>query len=230
MTDDAGGAHLESIVIEPPTPAEAAVIMLHGLGASGEDFGALPDELDLPPRPAIRWILPHAPVRPVTINAGMAMRAWHDVASLDSEGVEDEAGIIASARAIDRLLDTQEASGIPARRIVLAGFSQGGAMALFTGLRRGRRLAGIAALSCWLPLARAVLGAAGPAGARPAIFMAHGTLDPVVLPALGIESRDLLAAAGFAVEWHEYPMPHTVCEEELVDLGAWIRAALCCAV
>jgi phospholipase/carboxylesterase len=226
MSKDTNGTELDTIVVEPPLPAEAAVIMLHGLGADGHDFESIADEMDLPERPAIRWVLPHAPVMPVAINGGRRMRAWHDIASLDREGVEDEVGIRGAAQAIGRLIQGTIDGGIPARRIVLAGFSQGGAMAFFTGPRWPEALAGVVALSCWLPLADSLRREASPANARLPVFMAHGTMDPVVPFAMGAESRDRLRAAGFAVDWHEYPMPHTVCAEELEDLRGWLLAAL----
>lgn len=226
MSRDDHGAHLESIIVEPPLPAEAAVIMLHGLGADGHDFESIADEMDLPEHPAIRWVLPHAPVIPVTINGGQRMRAWHDIISLDAAGVEDEAGIRASAQAIGGVLRNTIEGGIPARRIVLAGFSQGGAMALHTALRWTEPLAGVVALSCYLPLAESLPREASPANARVALFMAHGTMDRVVPYALGTEARDRLRASGLAVEWHQYPMPHAVCGEELHDLRRWLLEVL----
>jgi len=226
MSSGANGAELDSVVVEPPMPAEAAVIMLHGLGADGHDFELIANEMDLPGRPAIRWVLPHAPVMPVTINGGQRMRAWHDIASLDREGMGDEAGIRSSAQALGRLIQGTIAAGIPARHIVLAGFSQGGAMALFTALRWPQPLAGIAALSCYVLLADSLPREASPANAHVPIFMAHGTMDPVVPFAMGTESRDQLRAAGLAVDWHEYPMPHTICSEELEDLRRWLLAVL----
>jgi phospholipase/carboxylesterase len=220
------GAELETIVVEPRLPADAAVIMLHGLGADGHDFESIANEMGMPERPSVRWVLPHAPVIPVTINGGQRMRAWHDVASLDKDGIEDEVGIRGSAQAIGRLIQGTIDAGIPSRRIVLAGFSQGGAMALFTGPRWAESLAGVAALSCWLPLADSLHREASLANARVPIFMAHGTLDPVVPFAMGVESRDRLRTGGRAVDWHEYPMPHAVCGEELEDLRLWLLAVL----
>jgi len=220
------GADLDTIVVDPPLPADAAVIMLHGLGADGHDFESIANEMGLPERPSVRWVLPHAPVMPVTINGGQRMRAWHDIASLDRDGIEDEAGIRRSAQAIGRLIQGTIDAGIPARRIVLAGFSQGGAMALFTGPRWAESLAGVAALSCWLPLADSLYREASPANAHVPLFMAHGTLDPVVPFAMGVESRDRLRTAGRTVDWHEYPMPHAVCGEELEDLRLWLLSVL----
>ena len=226
MSNATNGADLDTILVEPSLPAEAAVIMLHGLGADGHDFESIADEMGLPERPAIRWVLPHAPVMPVTINGGQRMRAWHDVASLDGDGVEDEAGIRISARAIGRLIQVTIDGAIPAPRIVIAGFSQGGAMALFTALRWPESLAGVVALSCWLPLADSLPHEASPANARVPLFMAHGTMDPVVPFLMGTESRDRLRTAGLAVDWHEYHMPHAVCGEELEDLRRWLLAVL----
>jgi phospholipase/carboxylesterase len=226
MSNATNGAELDTIIVEPSVPADAAVIMLHGLGADGHDFESIAEEMGLPERPAIRWVLPCAPVIPVTINGGQRMRAWHDVVSLDGGGVDDEAGIRTSARAIGRLIQLTIDGAIPASRIVLAGFSQGGAIALFTALRWPGSLAGVAALSCWLPLADSLSHEASPANARVPLFMAHGTMDPVVPVLMGTESRDRLRRAGRAVDWHEYRMPHTVCGEELEDLRRWLLAVL----
>jgi phospholipase/carboxylesterase len=226
MSSGTNGAEQDAIVVEPSLPADAAVIMLHGLGADGHDFESIADEMDLPERPAIRWILPHAPVMPVTINGGQRMRAWHDIASLDREGVEDEAGIRASAQAIGGLILGTIAGGIPARRIVLAGFSQGGAVALYTALRWPGSLAGVVALSCYLPLADSLPREASPDNSHVPLFMAHGTMDPVVPFAMGVESRDRLRAGGLEVDWHEYAMPHAVCVEELQELRRWLLAVL----
>jgi phospholipase/carboxylesterase len=217
---------LECITVEPEARAVAAVIMLHGLGADGYDLEPLARELSGAAGPAVRWIFPHAPVRSVAINAGFMMRAWYDVASADFRQAEDEPGIRASAAAIGALLSGQEAQGIPAGRIVLAGFSQGGAMALFTGLRWPRLLAGIAALSCYLPLASALSGEAALSAASTPVFMAHGTEDPVVPYALGQESARLLGAWGRAPAWHSYPMQHSISAEEIGDLGAWLAEVL----
>jgi phospholipase/carboxylesterase len=226
MSGSFDSGDLDAVVIEPQQPATAAVIMLHGLGADGHDFESLADEMDLPERPPIRWVLPHAPIMGVTINGGRRMRAWHDIVSLDREGVEDEPGIRSSARAIGSLVETTVRGGIPARSIVLAGFSQGAAVALFTALRWPEPLAGIAALSGYLPLAGTLPREAGSTNARVPLFMAHGTMDPVVPFEMGVGSRDRLRAMGFAVDWREYPMSHAVCPEEIGDMRRWLLGVL----
>jgi phospholipase/carboxylesterase len=217
---------LETVEVGPPRPADAAVVLLHGLGADGHDFESLVPELRLPPSPSVRWVFPHAPVRPVTLNGGMRMRAWYDILGLDHRSIEDEAGLRESADAVRALLRRERERGIPADRIVLAGFSQGGAMALFTALREGERLGGVLALSTYLPLRDALEREAHPANAAVPIFMAHGTFDPIVPLALGEGSRDLLRQRGYDVEWHDYPMPHSLCAEEVGDLRDWLLRVL----
>jgi phospholipase/carboxylesterase len=217
---------LETIVLEPETRPEAAVIMLHGLGADGHDLATLADELQAGIRPSIRWLFPHAPLRRVTVNAGLRTRAWYDVASTNLRQVEDETSIRASAAAIGALIGEQAADGIPAGRVVLAGFSLGGAMSLFTGLRWPERLAGIAALSCYLPLASTLSAEAAPGAAATPVFMAHGTEDPIVPFTLGQESARLLGAWGCVPAWHAYPMPHSISAEEVDDLRAWLGGVL----
>jgi phospholipase/carboxylesterase len=220
------GGGLETVEVEPRAAADAAVVLMHGLGADGHDFESLVPELRLPESPSVRWVFPHAPVRPVTINGGQPMRAWYDITAIDRRAAEDEAGIRSSAADIGALVRRERERGIPADRIVLAGFSQGGAMALFTALRFSERLAGAAALSCYLPLAATLPAEAHPANAAVPLFMAHGTFDPVVPPALGEASRDLLRSRGYDVEWHAYPMPHSVCAQEVSDLRAWLLRVL----
>jgi phospholipase/carboxylesterase len=220
------GAPLETVEVEPRTAADAAVLLMHGLGADGHDFESLVPELSLPESPAVRFVFPHAPVRPVTINGGHRMRAWYDVLAIDRRAPEDEAGIHQSADAIRALLRREHERGIAFGRVVLAGFSQGGAMALFTGLRFSERLAGIVGLSSYLPLAAALPSEAHPANAAVPVFLAHGTLDPIVPPALGEGSQDLLLSRGYDVEWHTYPMPHSVCAQEVADLREWLLRAL----
>jgi len=216
----------ETVEVEPPARADASVILLHGLGADGHDFESLVPELRLPAAPPVRWVLPHAPIRPVTINAGHRMRAWYDIAGLDRRSPQDEAGIRESAETLRALVARERERGVAADRIVVAGFSQGGAIALFGGLRQPERLAGILALSTYLPLHDRLEAEAHPANAAVPVFMAHGTLDPVVPPALGEASRALLQARGYDVEWHTYPMPHSVCAEEVEDVRAWLLRAL----
>jgi len=205
---------------------DAAVVLMHGLGADGHDFETLVFELKLPPASAIRWVFPHAPIRPVTLNGGMPMRAWFDIIALDRRSEEDEAGIRASGEGIRALVNREKERGIPADRIVLAGFSQGGAMALYTALRETERVAGVLALSTYLPLARTLAAEAHPANAEVPIFMAHGVADPVVPLTLGEGSRDRLRAQGREVEWHTYPMPHSVCAEEVADIREWLLGVL----
>jgi len=222
-------ALLETIEVETgPRPA-AAVIWMHGLGADGNDFVPVVRELGLPATPAIRFIFPHAPMQPVTINNGYVMRAWYDVRFGDLEGKSkqaDENGVRASQAAIDRLINREVGRGIPAARIVLAGFSQGGAIALQAGLRHAQQLAGIMALSTYLPLPDSLQAEASPANRATPIFMAHGTQDPVVPYSKGADSQAVLDGLGYKVEWHEYLMPHSVCMEEITDIGAWLTRVL----
>jgi phospholipase/carboxylesterase len=217
---------LETVEVEPGKAADASVVLLHGLGADGHDFESLVPELRLPPSWSVRFVFPHAPVRPVTLNGGYRMRAWYDILAIDRSAAEDDHGIRQSAEAIGALLHRERERGIAADRIVLAGFSQGGAMALFTALRWPERLGGVVALSCYLPLASTLTAEAHPANAAVPVFMAHGTMDPIVPSALGEGSRDLLSAGGYDVEWHTYPMPHAVCAQEIEDLRGWLLRAL----
>ncbi len=219
-------APLQTIELETgPRPA-ASVIWLHGLGADGHDFEPIVPELDLSPTPAVRFVFPHAPTMPVTLNGGMMMRAWYDVYGLDGARREDEAGIRASQARVEALLAREAARGVSATRIVLAGFSQGGAVALQTGLRYAVRLGGLLALSTYLPLAPTLPAEASPANRDVPIFMAHGSHDPVIPLDRATRARDRLIELGYAVEWHEYPMPHSVCVEEIADISAWLRARL----
>ena len=220
------GQSLDAVEVEPRAAADAAVVMMHGLGADGHDFESIVPELRLPPSPSIRWVFPHAPVRPVTLNAGYRMRAWYDIVGLDRRSPEDEAGIRGSARAVLDLVRRERERGIDSSRIVVAGFSQGGALALFAALRWPERLAGVAGLSTYLPLGRTLEQERHPANAAVPVFMAHGTSDSVVAPELGRLSRDHLRSQGYDVEWHEYPIPHSVSAEELTDLRAWLLRVL----
>ena len=209
---------LDAIEVETGAEPRAAVIWMHGLGADGHDFEPIVPELDLDGAPPIRFIFPHAPMRPVTINGGMVMRAWYDVMNQSGVRREDVTGVRASQRDIEALIEREKARGIAAAAIVLAGFSQGGAMTLQTGLRYPERLAGLAALSCFLPLADAV-GAEASAGNRDVpIFMAHGRSDPMIPLSRGRESRDRLLALGYHIDWREYPIPHSVSAQEIADL------------
>jgi len=215
---------LEAIEIESAKNPSASVIWLHGLGADGNDFAPIIPALQLPKTP-IRFVFPHAPVQPVTINGGMRMRAWYDI----SDGAirrEDEAGVRASQGLIEALIAREKERGTAAERLVLAGFSQGGAIALQTGLRHAERIAGIMALSTYLPIADKFPAEAGAANREVSIFMAHGSYDPVIPLARAEQSRGILQSLGYAVEWREYPMPHSVCPEEVTDIGAWLRKVL----
>jgi phospholipase/carboxylesterase len=212
----------ETVEIEPRVPARTSVILFHGLGADGHDFESIVAELRLPDSLATRFVFPHAPVRPVTLNGGHRMRAWFDLYGLDRFSREDEAGIRQSAETAHRLIRREGERGISSDRIVLAGFSQGGAIALFAGLRHTERLAGILALSTYLPLAATLAAEAHPANAAVSIFMAHGTVDPVVAIGLGEQSKDTLLAQGLPVDWRTYRMPHSVSAEEIADIRTWL--------
>jgi len=217
---------LETVELEPQRPADAAVVWMHGLGADAHDFEPLVPELGLEPQACVRFVFPNAPVRPVTINGGQRMRAWFDVAGFDRRAPQDEPGIRESHQAVTALVKRERERGIAASRILIAGFSQGGAIALFSGLRFPERLGGVVALSSFLPLADSAAGEAHPANAGLPVFMAHGRFDPILPQALGESSRDRLRALGCAVDWHSYPMPHSVCAAEIADLRAWLVRAL----
>ncbi len=217
---------LPHIQIETAPQPSAAVIWLHGLGADGHDFAGLVPELDVSGCPAIRFIFPHAPAIPVTVNGGYVMPAWYDIFGTDLIGRQDAVGIRASAQAVAALIEREMARGIPAHRMVLAGFSQGCAMALHTGLRFPQTLAGIVALSGYLPLAAQFAAERSAANAHTPIFMAHGKQDPVVVPARGEASRDLLTRLGYPVQWHSYPMPHSLHPREVVDIGVFLGQVL----
>ena len=222
-------ALLETIELETAPNPTTAVIWMHGLGADGNDFVPIVNEIDLSGAPGIRFIFPHAPTRPVTINNGYVMRAWYDISFGDLEGntrKADEKGVRESQAQIGQLIARENGRGIAASKIVLAGFSQGGAIALHTGLRYPETLAGVMALSTNLPLAESFAREASPANAKTPVFMAHGTQDPVVPYAMGRGSRDLLQQAGYALEWQEYPMQHSVCLEEVADIGRWLTGVL----
>ena len=220
---------LETIEIETGPKPSASVIWLHGLGADGSDFVPIVKELDLSGAPAIRFVFPNAPMRPVTINNGVVMRAWYDVSFGDLEGRSrkaDEQGVRDSGAQIGALIGREVERGTAAGNVVLAGFSQGGAIALQAGLRHPEKLAGIMALSTYLPLAAVLPQEAAPANRNTPIFLAHGLYDPVVPYLMGATSRATLAGLGYGVEWHEYPMQHSVCLEEVQEIGAWLRKVL----
>jgi phospholipase/carboxylesterase len=208
-----------------PDPS-ATVIWMHGLGADGWDFVPIVKELPLPEGLSLRFIFPHAPMRAVTINGGNVMRAWYDIAMNDIARLPDERGIRESQASVEALIEQERSRGIAAERIVLAGFSQGGAIALHTGLRHGERLAGILALSTYLPLAETLPLEASDANAAVPVFLAHGTEDPVIPLSLAESSRAALEARGLAPEWHTYPMPHSVCAEEVSAIGQWLARCL----
>ncbi|MBZ0104378.1 MAG: dienelactone hydrolase family protein [Sulfuricella denitrificans] len=217
---------MEAVEITTGSNPSGTVIWLHGLGADGHDFAPVVPELGLPPQLAVRFIFPHAPLMPVTINNGYVMPAWYDVRSLDLRQAEDEAGIRASQLKVEALIRHEAVRGISASRIVLAGFSQGGAIALHTGLRHQARLAGVLALSTYLPLPLALAAETHPDNAGLPIFMAHGSADNVIPLSQGIASRNLLQEQGYKVVWREYPMAHSVCPEEIADIGQWLFQVL----
>jgi phospholipase/carboxylesterase len=216
---------LPCIEIETGAAPTAAVIVLHGLGADGNDFVPIVEELPLADSLAIRFVFPHAPVRPVTINNGYPMRAWYDISAEDFDRRVDMDGVRASRGQVEALVERERARGIAARRIVLAGFSQGGAIALYTGLRHAERLGGIVALSAYLLDAESLAREAHAANRDVPIFMAHGTADPVVQFQWADRSRQLLDGGGYRVEWHTYPMGHSVVWEEVAAIGAFITRA-----
>jgi phospholipase/carboxylesterase len=216
---------LEALEIESAPSPTGAVIWLHGLGADGYDFVDIVPMLGLKAVPT-RFVFPHAPMRPVTINGGAVMRAWYDVRGDAGVRREDEAGVRESQQQIEALIAREKTRGVPAGRIVLAGFSQGGAMALQTGLRHPERLAGIMALSCFLPLTDKVAAEAAPANRDVPIFMAHGTNDPLIPLARARHAYDLLTSLVYRIEWHEYPIPHSVSPAEIRDISAWLQRIL----
>ena len=217
---------LPAVEIETRPHPTHAIVWLHGLGADGNDFAPIVPELVDKAWPAMRFVFPHAPVRPVTINGGMRMRAWYDILGMELARREDAAGVGESVAEVDALIGREAERGIPPERVLLAGFSQGGAITLAAGLAHASRLAGLVVLSSYLPLADATLAGAHAANAATPIFQAHGSFDPVVPQALGQQARDRLRTAGYAVDWHSYPMAHQVCAEEIADLRAWIGARL----
>ena len=218
---------LEAIEHETAPSPRAAVIILHGLGADGNDFVPVAHELELAAVGPVRYVFPHAPTRPVTINGGYVMRAWYDILGLDAlERREDEQGLRESQALVEALIEREKERGIPAARIVLAGFSQGCAMTLMTGLRHRERLAGLVGLSGYLPLAAATDDERHDANRDVPIFLAHGTGDPMIPIVRARQSRDALVAMGHAVEWHEYAMPHSVCAAEIDDLNRWLLRVL----
>jgi phospholipase/carboxylesterase len=218
----------------PPPPLEAttgehpqaSIIWLHGLGADGYDFLPIAKELDLRGLAPVRFIFPHAPMIPVTLNGGYVMPAWYDIVAIDSNAPEDSAGIRASAAYMEELITKENARGVPSNRIVLAGFSQGGVIALHAALRHPARLAGALILSSYLALRESLPAEATAANRGLPIFMAHGSMDNIVAESLAISCKEQLAALGYPVEWHGYAMAHSVCPEEILDIGNWLRRVL----
>ncbi|GAB6043900.1 alpha/beta hydrolase [Endothiovibrio diazotrophicus] len=217
---------LPCIEIEPPSAADAAVIWLHGLGADGHDFAGIVPQLRLPPTAAIRFLFPHAPEMPVTLNNGYVMRAWYDLYSLDLSGGEDEAGIRASAARLEALVAREVARGVAEERVVLAGFSQGGAVALHAGLRHPARLGGVMALSTYLPLRAKAVQERREEGQETPCFVAHGEFDPVIPPQAGRHTAEQLEGWGMGCEFHEYPMDHSVHPQEIEHIRAWLLRVL----
>lgn len=217
---------LENIEIETAPNPQVAIIWMHGLGADGNDFVPLVRELDLTGLPGIRFVFPHAKTRPVTINGGYVMRAWYDIIGNDIVRFEDETGLRESQLEVEALIAREKARGIPAERIILAGFSQGCAMAIQTGLRHPEKLAGLLCLSGYVPLHTKLPDERSEASQATPIFLVHGTYDGVIPVARATQSRDLLKAMGYQVEWHEYPMQHSLCMEEVKDISAWLKKTL----
>jgi phospholipase/carboxylesterase len=213
---------LDTIELHPAADAKATLIVLHGLGADGTDFIPMCDALDLSAVGPVRFVMPRAPERPVTVNNGYRMRAWYDILGTETQRREDEAGLRDSMREVHDLLDRERARGMPANRIVLAGFSQGCAVTLLAGLRYAARLAGLAGLSGYLPLGSTTANERHEANRDVPIFLAHGRDDSMVTMPRGTASRDALVALGYPVEWHEYPMEHSLCMEEVADLNRWL--------
>ena len=213
---------LEQVEVTIGTEPKGTVIWMHGLGADGWDFVPIVKELPLPEGLSLRFVFPHAPMRAVTINGGNVMRAWYDIAMTDIARLPDERGIRESQAQVNALIAREQSRGVPADRIVLAGFSQGGAIALQAALRHPKKLAGVMALSTYLTLADTLAAEASPANRDTPILMAHGTEDPVVPLKLAVSSRDKLVELGWKVEWREYPMPHSVCMEEVEEIAGWL--------
>jgi phospholipase/carboxylesterase len=217
---------LECVELQTGPAPTASVVWLHGLGADGHDFPPIVPELRLPASLPVRFVFPHAPMRAVTVNMGMVMRAWYDIRIEGNARTPDAGDLKQSEAQVRALIERERERGMPAARIVLAGFSQGGALTLHAGVRYPERLAGLIALSCSLPLAEAVPAEMAPAGRGMSVFAAHGRYDDVVPAARGRQARDVLAGLGYVVTWKEYPIPHSVSMEEIADVAAWLQAAL----
>ena len=217
---------LETVEVETGRNPSGTVLWLHGLGADGHDFEPIVAELVGRQERPVRFVFPHASVRAVTINNGMSMRAWYDILSFDRRAAQDEKGIRASDAQVGELIHRENERGIPSARIVLGGFSQGGAIALFSGTRYPEKLAGIMGLSCYMLLENLLPAERSRVNYSTPIFLAHGTQDPVVEIRRGLEARELLEAAGYPLQWHAYAMPHSVCPQEIQDIAAWLRVVL----
>ncbi len=215
-------ALLDSVEINPKAEPYASIIWLHGLGADGHDFEAIVPELHLPDTLPIRFLFPHAPKRPVTINAGMVMRAWYDVIGMPGSGGIERDDFFESVDDLDALIQNEMESGMPSERILLAGFSQGGAISLHTGLTYGKHLAGILALSSYLPTADSIAEEISLVNKDIPIMMAHGTMDPMIPMAHAVRTKQVLRRLGYQISWHEYPIMHGVCTEEIQDITAWL--------
>jgi phospholipase/carboxylesterase len=218
-------SHLPAVEVQTRPNPSHSIVWLHGLGADGHDFVPIVESLRLPPI-GVRFVFPHAPMRPVTINGGFVMRAWYDVIDTDFGARQDEHGIRASQEAVEALIAREVERGIPASRIVLAGFSQGGVMSLHVGLRHAKKLAGLMVLSGYLPLAHTVASERNAANEPTSIFMAHGSEDPIISISAAKSSRQQLVKLGYQVDWHDYRMPHAVCEEEIADIAGWLGKVL----
>jgi phospholipase/carboxylesterase len=214
------------ITLTPQVPAVASVILLHGLGADGHDFVPIAGELSLPDSLPVRFVFPHAPLRPVTVNNGYVMRAWYDIKSFTPAGRADRTGTVESSRRVADYIDHERQLGVAPARVVLAGFSQGGAVALYAGLRYPERLAGILAMSCYLPFPETLAAEKSAANADVPILLCHGRGDPVVPTGMGLEAREELKANGYAPEWRDYPMQHAVCMDEIADVARWLKLRL----
>ncbi len=218
------------IMLSPEIPAVASVILLHGLGADGHDFVPIAGELGLPDSLPVRFVFPHAPLRPVTVNNGYVMRAWYDIKSFTPAGRADVSGTVESSRRVAEYIDRERQLGVAPERVVLAGFSQGGAVALYAGLRYPERLAGILAMSCYLPFPETLATDRSTANSDVPILLCHGRSDPVVPVGMGLEAREELKAHGYAPEWRDYPMQHAVCMDEIADVARWLKLRLAAAV
>lgn len=216
----------EPIVIDTGPAPSSVVVVLHGLGADGSDFAPICEMLDLRAVGAVRFVLPHAPARPVTANGGYVMRAWYDILAFGGGAGEDEAGLRQSRSEIDALIGLERSRGVASERIIVAGFSQGCAMALMVGLRHGETLGGIAGMSGYLPLAATTAAERSSANRNTPVWLAHGRRDPIVPIARGVATRDVLQALGQPVDWHEYAIEHTVSAEEVGDLQSWLVSRL----